>query len=127
MSSVLIDTNILIDHLRGKSTSTQFLTSLIKDEKRLVCSIITRIELLAGIRPGEEEKMDSLLRLFREITVDAAVANAAGIYMNRFMKSHGLTTGDAIVAATAKTNGIPVYTLNTKHFPMKDIEIITPY
>lgn len=126
-TSALIDTNILIDHLRGKSSSTDFLKSLIMDETKLVCSVITNIELIAGMRIGEEKQIRALLQIFEEIPVDIAVSDIAGEYMNIFMKSHGITVGDAILAATAKRRGITLYTLNAKHFPMNDIKIEVPY
>lgn len=125
--SFLIDTNILIDHLRGKPTATYFLRSLIIDEAKLVCSIITRIELLAGMRSGEDNKIKSLLQMFEEAPVDHSTADIAGEYMLNYMKSHGLTTADAIIAATAKNLGCTLYTLNVKHFPMKDIKVKVPY
>lgn len=126
-SAVIIDTNILIDHLRGKTSSTEFLKSLITNETKLFCSVITHIELLSGIRSGEENKIKTLLQIFEEMPVDHDITELAGRYMNRYMKSHGLTAGDAIIAATAKKMGIILYTLNAKHFPMKDICVMVPY
>lgn len=127
LPSALIDTNILIDHLRGKPSATDFLKSLIMDEIKLVCSVITRVELLAGMRSGEDKQIRGLLQLFEEVPVDVAAAELAGKYMNLYMKSHGLTAGDAILAATAKKTGAALYTLNAKHFPMADICVEVPY
>jgi len=127
MPSVLLDTNILIDHLRGKPASTRLLKLLNEKETRLLCSVVTRIELLAGIRAGEEDSINSLLKIFHEVAVDTAIADSAGKYLNLYMKSHGLMPVDAILAATAKKNNVPVYTLNIKHFPMDDIDVEAPY
>ncbi|NJD03094.1 MAG: type II toxin-antitoxin system VapC family toxin [Ruminiclostridium sp.] len=126
-TSALIDTNVLIDHLRGRPSATDFLKSLIIDETKLVCSVITRVELLAGMRPGEDKGIRSLLQILDEAPVDIAVAELAGKYMNLYMKSHGLTAGDAILAATAKKLDITLYTINVKHFPMADIRVEAPY
>jgi len=125
--SILVDTNILIDHLRGRPAATDFLKSLIKDEIKLSCSVITRIELLAGMRFGEGKQINTLLKIFDELPVDNAIAEIAGKYMNEFMKSHALTTADAIIAATVKKYGSTLYTLNIKHFPMSDISVKSPY
>lgn len=127
MSPVLIDTNILIDHLRGKPSSTDFIKSLIKTETKLLCSVITRIELLAGMRKGEEDIINSLLQIFQEVAVDSSIADSAGRYMNLYMKNYSLTPVDAILAATARKLNTPIYTLNIKHFPMEDIHVIAPY
>ncbi len=123
----LLDTNILIAHLRGKPTATYFLRSLIIDEAKPVCSIITRIELLAGMRSDEDDKIKSLLQMFEEAPVDHSIADIASEYMMNYMKSHGLTTADAIIAATAKKLGCTLCTLNVKRFPMEDIKIKAPY
>lgn len=34
---------------------------------------------------------------------------------------------DAIIAASARQSGIVLYTLNKKHYPMEDIEVVKPY
>lgn len=125
--SALIDTNLLIDHLCGKPMATDFLKSLIFNENKLFCSVITRIELLAGMRPSEDMQIRSLLQIFEEVPVDHTVAGLAGKYMNQYMKSHCLMVGDAILAATARKLNITIYTLNVKHFPMTDILIEVPY
>ena len=127
MEYAVLDTNILIDHLRGKQSSTDFIKSLIADETKLLCSVITRIEILAGIRPGEENSINSLLKIFYEINVDTTIANLAGKYLNLYMKSHSLTPVDAIIAASAKKYNSIIYTLNVKHFPMEDIDVVIPY
>jgi predicted nucleic acid-binding protein len=127
MVSAILDTNILIDHLRGKQSSTDFIKSLITNETKLLCSVITRIELFAGIRPGEENSINSLLKIFNEINVDVTIANLAGKYLNLYMKSRNLTPVDAIIAASAQKYNSTIYTLNHKHFPMKDIDVKIPY
>jgi len=68
-----------------------------------------------------------LLQIFQEEPVDLTVAEFAGKYMNIYMKSHGLTAGDAILAATAKKMDAALFTLNAKHFPMADINVEIPY
>jgi predicted nucleic acid-binding protein len=125
--SVLVDTNILIDHLRGKPETTVFFNRLIKQEAIFLTSVITRIELLSGLREAEEQKIKALLSVFREIPVDLNVAEIAGKYMNLYMKSNGLNTADAIIAATVKSTGSILYTLNGRHFPMADIQVDVPY
>lgn len=126
-ATAIIDTNILIDHLRGKQSSTDFLKALIANETTLLCSVITRIEILAGARPGEENSINSLLKIFDEVNVDTVIANLAGKYLNQYMKSHGLTPADAIIAASAKKCNATVYSLNIRHFPMTDIDVVVPY
>lgn len=71
--------------------------------------------------------MLSLLDLLTPVDVDTAIADRAGEYLKKFARSHSVTIGDAIIAATAKEMGGSMVTRNLKHYPMKDIRIIKPY
>lgn len=125
--SILIDTNIIIDHLRGKSAALEFLELNIKDGKKLLLSVIARVELMSGMRPDEEAKIESFLSIFEEVVINRDVAVIAGRYMNTYARSHGLNTADAIIAASAKFRSATLYTLNIKHFPLDDIRVLRPY
>lgn len=127
MNLVLIDTNILVDHLRGQNLAISFLTRLLSIKSTIFCSVITRIELLSSMRPKEGSYIISLLQIFNEVNIEREIAIIAGMYMNTYASSHGLNTADAIIAASAKFVNATLYTLNIKHFPMKDIEILKPY
>lgn len=127
MAIFLIDTNILIDHLRGKAQATEFLLASHANKVKMALSVITRIELMAGMKTSEQDKIERLLDIFEEINVTRDIAEAAGSYMNNYAKSHGLNIADAIIAASAKCIGASLYTLNKKHFPMQDVDIIVPY
>lgn len=123
----LFDTNILIDHLKGKKEATLVLQNCINNKILLACSVITRIELLSGMRTGEESKLEYFLASFEKIAVTDKIAGSAGKYMNKYRKSHGINMADAIIAASAKHSDSKLYTLNIKHYPMSDIEVVKPY
>lgn len=127
MSVALYDTNILIDHLKGKQEATSLLLESIKSNVKSACSVITEIELLCGMRPEEANQLESFISCFEIVEVSIEVARIAGMYMNKYRNSHGINMADAIVAASAKCLNAKLYTLNTKHFPMKDIDVIRPY
>jgi predicted nucleic acid-binding protein len=65
--------------------------------------------------------------ILTSVDVDLAIADEAGEYMREFRKSHALSIGDAVIAATAKEMGMILVTRNIKHYPMKDVEIVKPY
>ncbi len=52
MKSTLVDTDILINFLRGKRKAKDFLSMLL-EESSIFCSAITLAEIAAGMRPGE--------------------------------------------------------------------------
>ena len=65
--------------------------------------------------------------ILTSVDVDLAIADGASEYLRKFHKSHALSIGDAVIAATAKEMGVKLVTRNIKHYPMKDIEIVKPY
>lgn len=123
----LIDTNIFVDHLRGRDKATDFLQECINKYETVYYSVITRIELMAGMRHNEVSFINELLAVFKEVNLTSEIAYLAGLYMNKYMKSHGLNVPDAIIAAASIKLDASLYTLNTKHFPMKDIKVFKPY
>lgn len=123
----LFDTNILIDHLKGNKEATRVLQECKQGKILLACSVITRIELLSGMRPMEESILERFLNGFERIDVTDNIAKAAGIYTNKYRISHGINMADAIIAASAKHTDSKLYTLNTKHYPMSDIDVVRPY
>lgn len=126
-SSLLIDSDVLIDHLRKQKSALDFLSIEVEKGSLLFTSVINRVEILAGMRKGEEENVKSLFEIIIPIDVDVAIADRAGEYLRRFSKSHALNIGDAIIAATSMEMGLKLVTRNLKHYPMKDIEIVQPY
>ncbi|MFA6411787.1 MAG: type II toxin-antitoxin system VapC family toxin [Syntrophales bacterium] len=126
-ASLLLDSDILIDHLRKEQKALDYLQREIDAGSLLFISVISRTEIFSGVRKGEEETIQSLFDLLTPVDVDMAIADRAGEYLKKFAKSHSVTIGDAIIAATAKEMGGTLVTRNLKHYPMKDLKIIKPY
>ena len=127
MKIFLFDTNILIDYLKGKPEATSLIDRCLKEGQILTCSLISKVELLSGARPGEEKVLQDFLDAFDSIGLDDNIAEAAGRYMILFRKSHDINIADAIIAASALEREAVLYTLNDRHFPMNDIKVIRPY
>lgn len=104
MSDLLVDTDVLVDHLRGARR-------LDAAGRGLSYSTITRCELFAG-RTTDEDRVRTLLAPFRELPVDRAVAERAG----RIRRETGLRTPDALIAATAVEHGLALLTRNRAGF-----------
>lgn len=104
MARVLIDTDILIDHLRlGRKVPVK--------AGEGAYSVIARAELYAG-KGIIEELIDKLLSAFEEVPVDRKVAQEAG----RIRRERSVALPDAIIAATAITGGMALLTRNVRHF-----------
>ena len=125
--SLLIDSDILIDHLRKEKKALDFLDTEIEKGSLLFLSVISRAEIYTGMRKGEEEVVSSLFEIITSVNVDATIADKAGEYLRKFSKSHALNIGDAIIAATASEMELSLATRNLKHYPMKDIPVLKPY
>ncbi|TAK72818.1 MAG: type II toxin-antitoxin system VapC family toxin [Gammaproteobacteria bacterium] len=122
----LIDTDVLIDYLKGVSQAIEFLDKIIE---RTTCylSVITVAELYAGIREGKEKQLfENFLRVFEVIPIDENLARIGGLYRREYGKTHGVGLADAMIAATVEELDLRLVTLNKKHFPMLK-DIMVPY
>jgi len=117
MKTALFDTNILIDYLKGKPEATSLLEQCLEEGQVLTCSLITKVELLSGARPGEEQILQNFLEAFERIGLSDQIAEEAGRYMSMYRKSLGINTADAIIAASALVRGAV----------LDDIKMIKPY
>jgi predicted nucleic acid-binding protein len=119
MKNTLVDTDILINFLRGRKKAKEFLSSLL-DESSIYCSAITIAEITAGMRSGEEARTKTLLDHIEVLDVNRDVAEKAGFY-KRSTRSRRLELDDCLVAATAFVHKAVLATGNGKHYPMEDI------
>jgi len=116
--STLVDTCVLIDYLRGHREAARVLESR-RTAGLMHASEITRLEVLAGMRPIEEEPTRSLLSALTWHPVDDEVAEQAGALGRAWLPSHrGIDSADLAVAATAVLLDVPLLTTNVRHFPM---------
>ncbi|HWF44457.1 MAG TPA: type II toxin-antitoxin system VapC family toxin [Candidatus Kapabacteria bacterium] len=120
---MIVDTNILIDALRGKKEAIHFLES---SDSGFSISVVSIAELFAGLRTDRERsELQAFLTTVEIYSVDQPIATLAGEYLKRYSKSHDLQIADALIAATASHSGEEFATLNTKHFPM--LIAVRPY
>jgi predicted nucleic acid-binding protein len=116
---VVVDTSVLIDHLRGDERAVGHLRRSVEDGDELWSVTIVRTEVLAGARAGEETVIQDLLQRLRWLDVSVALADAAGVLAGRYLRSHpGVDTVDYLVAATTIALDGHLLTLNIHHFPM---------
>jgi predicted nucleic acid-binding protein len=117
---VLLDTDILINLLRGRERA-RFYVQEAASRRAVGCSVITVAEIYAGMRPHEKEQTDALLGSLEIMEVTRAIAEKAGTY-KASVKGHALELDDCIIAATAYEMRATLATGNGKHYPMKDIK-----
>lgn len=118
----LLDSTVLIDHLRGIDGATKWLRRLRDGEA--VISVITRAEVLSG---GTEEESLAAYELCEQLeclplTKDVATRAA------ELRRKNGWKLPDALQAAMALRIGVKLVTRNSRDFDKKKHPfIIIPY
>lgn len=121
VSKLLVDTDVLIDFLRGKNTAQQILTSAISIYP-LCISVITVAEIIAGMRPTEEKATEEFLKGFEIIAVSEKVARIAGALRNHHKR---ILLPDCLIAATALSECSSLLTFNRRDYPFDGLEFYT--
>lgn len=119
MKKVLLDTDVLIDFLRGRENARQYIMSIMEDSDAC-CSSITVAELHAGMKEHERRLTTELIDGLNIMDVNRAIAEKAGEY-KRSIKTHDLELGDCLIAATASIENAVLATGNVRHYPMGDV------
>lgn len=116
MEQVLIDTDIIIDFLRGCDLRTKSFFSKIKNlEIKSYLSLISIVELYSGIEEEnnqQEINLKQLLSLLEILPIDFNLSKEAG----KLRRKHCLSITDSLIAATSSYYQIKLFTFNLKHF-----------
>lgn len=116
----MLDSDVIIDVLRGRATA-RAMGALERQGVPTYCSAVSWAEVFAGVRPGEEAATEAFFLTRGEAALDAVTGRRAGGYLARYARSHGVGIADALIAATASTTGLALWTLNRRHYPMDDL------
>ncbi len=126
---MIFDTDIFIWIQRGNVKAAELLDS----EYERLLSVQTYMELLQGAKDRSQHKyiLDFMRDFnFKTLPLSENIGHRAAIYIEEYSLSHGLRTGDAIIAATATENSLTLCSSNTKHFkPIKELrlKVFKPY
>lgn len=116
--TVVVDTSILIDVLRGEPAAA----AVLRDSRQagpLHASEVTRLEVLAGMRAQEEDATRALLAAFTWHPLDESLAEIAGELGRQWLPGdRGIDSADLAIAATTVALDARLFTRNVKHFPM---------
>ena len=121
MQTVLIDTDIAIDYLRGVAYSNEFIKGLWKNDIAYL-SVLSVYELQAGMRPSEKQATNDFIIACKLEVVNYDIAEKAGeLYRNHRKKGITLTTVDCLITATAIIRKHKIATRNKDHYPDKTL------
>lgn len=125
--TVVIDSDILVDHLRGFTPARIFLNLFYEKHLIGIISAVTVMELLAGKSAAEEDKrikIERLFSLFKTVDVNFSMAEKAA----EIRRKYSTNPIDSLIAATALHSNCKLATCNINHYQMIDELILwKPY
>ena len=121
-SGWLLDSNILIDVLKGETKALAWLNA---NGTEAAISVITWIEVLVGCSNEDSERdiVQRWLDGFQRIDLDGAIASRAVV----LRRERRLKVPDAIILATAQCQRRCLVSRNTKDFPPTLESVVVPY
>jgi predicted nucleic acid-binding protein len=124
---VLFDTDVLIDAGRGVSTALDVLNEAAK-KHTLAVSSITEMELIVGCRNNAElHALDGFLKRFLVLSPAVAITDEGVRLLRKYRLSHGLLIPDALIAATALTENLPLVSKNQRDYRFISNLQLLPY
>ena len=115
-SLILFDTDVLIDAGKGVPEALQALQEA-EQRGEFTVSVVTHMELIVGCRSKAELK--ALERFLQRFSVLPQTEDSSGRgveLLRQYRLSHGLMIADALIAATALVEDLPLVSKNQRHF-----------
>jgi hypothetical protein len=120
---MLFDTDVLIWYFRGNPKAAKAM----EQAGQRAVSVVGYMELLQGARNKNEIK---LIRKFLKdsdfeiIPLTENIGHRAAVYMEEYCLRVEMCLADALLAATAVENNLPLCTGNSKHYKLiRELEI----
>ncbi len=123
---LLVDTDIIIDYLKGVKPARELFKS--KDIV-IYCSILSKKELLSkvGLSDSERKKIMNLISRLKVLKIDNDINQKYMLLINRYGERQSSIV-DYLIAATAWAKNLPLLTRNIKHFKkIKEIKLSPVY
>ena len=111
---LLVDTDIIIDYLKGIKPARDLFRSGTFD---IYCSVLSKKELLStvGLSDSERKKIIGLLSKIKVLKIDNDINKKYSFLIDKYGERQE-TIVDYIIAATAWAKNLPLLTRNRKHF-----------
>jgi predicted nucleic acid-binding protein len=123
LGSILLDTSVLIDVLRGRPAAERLRALRRSGDDPFLCAINVE-ELARGLRPVEAPALAHLLAGLRMAPLGRREGELAGNWRRTYAsKGITLSQSDCLVAAAAASIGGRLATGNVKDFPMAHLRL----
>lgn len=130
MNELLLDTDTISFFLRNQPNVMSKANDYLKFHKGFSFSIITRFEILRGLKVKNAQRQITNFGLIclqsREINLTSEIVNRASeIYADLYKRGQLIGDADILIAATALENDLPVVTNNESHFNrISDLQVL---
>jgi predicted nucleic acid-binding protein len=114
---MILDSDVLIEILRSNLRTSRWVAAQASAGATLRYSPVSRAEIGAGMRAGEEAGIAALFAGLDAMTIDSTTGEIAGERLRRYRRSHALELGDALIGASALQHGERLATFNRRHYP----------
>lgn len=123
----LLDTNILIDLLRGQPAAVAWMQAQTKTVFGI--PVLVSMELVNGVEnAADRQQVQKALTGYPVIHLTVEDSVWAQSQHALYKLSHNVGIIDTLIAAPAKRLSVPIYTLNIKHFsPLPGVTVVKPY
>lgn len=124
----MIDTDILIWILRGREeVNDQMKRLAVETSGELFITPIQTAEIFAGARENEKDATGAFLSALKLFQPGYREGMYAGTYLKQYKKSHSVTLADALIAASVVCEGMRLWTMNIRHYPMLEEKHIVTF
>ncbi len=123
---LVLDSSLLIDHLRGEATAVAELARIFEYGDVPIVTEVVVCEVRAGLLPDAERHLVALLEPMEFIQPDPATALRAGRWRAELRaRGRTLSLPDALIAAAADSMGASVLTRNLRDFSLTSVPVET--
>jgi predicted nucleic acid-binding protein len=120
---MVIDTDVLVWYMKGNQNAYK----VIENSKHFFISVVTYMELVQGMR--DKNELNNLRKALNAwgskiLYISEEISVKAMFFLEQHFLSHSIQLADALIGATAISNGLPILTGNDKHYKiLKDLQI----
>ncbi|MBT8364402.1 MAG: PIN domain-containing protein [Deltaproteobacteria bacterium] len=125
--SIMLDTSVWIDALRGKTPHIVAVTqALLNDDRILICGPVL-FEIKRGLRPADRKKILPLFDALILLSVDETVWDNAGD-LDASLRKNGITIPpmDVIIAQVCLHHKVSLFTLDEHFLSIPELKVFEP-
>jgi tRNA(fMet)-specific endonuclease VapC len=125
LSGYLLDSNVVIDWLKGTQAAIELLQRLSDEAEPVAVNAISVAETYSGLFPEDRERVARLIDRFEYWEVDLESARAAGALRFAYARrGRALALADTLLAAQAMVREATLVTNNARDFPYPELRIL---